>query len=166
MNWYLSHQADPRAVKLADRHYSRKHIGTPQFMPPGRQLVLLNHDATALWGISWPILRCVDRPWCPTAWMCVIFRNESPDLASELIREAIACTRWRFPVTPPDGMVTMIDARKVASRNPGYCYKRAGFRHIGYTRKGLHILQLLPGDMPAPAMPNGATYPLLMEVSA
>ena len=166
MKWYLSHQADLRAVRLADRHYSRKKIGSRQFMPPGRQLVLLTDTADALWGTSWPHEDCVDRGWFRTAWLCTIFRNESPILASMLIEEAIACTRWKFPFTPPDGMITMIEASKVASRNPGYCYKRAGFIHVGYTKKGHHILQLRPEDMPDPAMPYGAQLPLFEEVPA
>src|SRR5690242_7545534 len=53
VSWYLSHRADPRAVPLADRHYNRQKPGTPQFVPPGRCLVLLTADAGALWVTSW-----------------------------------------------------------------------------------------------------------------
>ena len=35
MIWQKSHRADPRACAIADRHYSRQKIGSPQFMPPG-----------------------------------------------------------------------------------------------------------------------------------
>jgi hypothetical protein len=54
MRWYLSHRADPRALVLADRHYNRQKIGSPQFVPPGRCLVLLTRNADALWVTSWP----------------------------------------------------------------------------------------------------------------
>jgi hypothetical protein len=122
MNWHLSHQADRRACLLADKHYSRKTIGAQGFMPPGRQLVLLNADATALWGTSWPFPEMLRRSWAPTAWMCSIFHSESLCLSSELIREAVAVTRWRYGEPPVDGMVTIIDQRKTQSVNPGYCY--------------------------------------------
>lgn len=40
MIWSLSDRFDPRARGLADRHYNRQKPGTPQFVPPGRCLVL------------------------------------------------------------------------------------------------------------------------------
>lgn len=40
MIWELSYKADPRAREVADRHYNRQKPGTPQFVPPGRALVL------------------------------------------------------------------------------------------------------------------------------
>ena len=166
MHWCLSHQYDPRAVKLADRHYSRKTIGSKQFMPPGRMLVLLSIDAKAVWACSWPYEHLLRRAWAPTAWLNVLFRNEGSYLSSELILEAVAATRWRWGEPPPDGMVTIIDQRKVKSANPGYCYKKAGFTHVGYTKKaGLVIVQLLPQDMPELAMPNGAQLTFDWEVA-
>ena len=166
-NWYLSHQADRRAVQLANRHYSRKNAHSTQFMPPGRQLVLLNEEGSAVWGTSWPREQCVDRAWFRDAWLCVIFRNESRTLSSVLIREAVAATRWKYGTPPASGMVTMIDAAKVRhKRDPGRCYLKAGFRRVGMTQGGLIILQLVPVDMPEPAMPNGATFPLFEEIPA
>ena len=160
MHWYLSDQCDPRGIRLANRHYSRVRLGMHGFMPPGRMLVLLTEHGDAVWGTSWPYAHLLQRSWFPTAWMCSIYRNESPYLSSELILEAIAATRWYWPLTPIDGMVTIIDQRKVKSANPGYCYKKAGFKHVGYTKKGLVIVQMLPKDMPEPAMPNGAQLSL------
>lgn len=52
MNWTLSHRFDPAAVQIADRHYNRQKVGTPQFVPPGRCMVLLG--GPALWVTSWP----------------------------------------------------------------------------------------------------------------
>lgn len=40
MIWQLSDRADPEARRIADRHYNRQKPGTPQFVPPGRCLVL------------------------------------------------------------------------------------------------------------------------------
>ena len=92
MRWILSHRADPLILPLADRHYSRQKPGTPQFVPPGRCLVLRAEEADAAWVTSWPFAEYVRHAWAG-AWMCSFFRNESPHLSSELVREAVAATR-------------------------------------------------------------------------
>lgn len=163
MNWHLSHQADKQACLLADRHYSRKTIGSGQFMPPGRMIVLLTEHADAVWGSSWPYPEMLLREWARTAWMCSIFRNESARLSSELILEAVAITRWYWGEPPVDGMVTIIDQRKTKSSNPGYCYKMAGFKQVGYTQKGLVIVQMLPDAMPRATCPSYGAQLTLME---
>jgi hypothetical protein len=52
MIWRLSHRADPFARLIADRHYNRQKIGTPQFVPPGRCMVLTaeTEGGKALWS--------------------------------------------------------------------------------------------------------------------
>ena len=45
--WSVSHRADPWACRMADRHYNRQKIGSPQFVPPGRCVVL--RQPQALW---------------------------------------------------------------------------------------------------------------------
>src|SRR5687767_14050974 len=99
MRWHLSHRADPREVAIADRHYNRQKVGAPQFVPPGRCLVLLTADADAFWVTSWPFAEYVRHAWAG-AWVCSAFRNESLHLSSSLIREAISatCAVWE----PPD----------------------------------------------------------------
>jgi hypothetical protein len=48
-------------------------------------------------------------------------------------------------------MVTFVDAAKTRrKRDPGRCYRRAGFEHVGFTKGGLWVLQLLPDQMPEP----------------
>lgn len=153
MNWTLSHRADPRAVAIADRHYNRQHIGSPQFVPPGRCLVLLTPEADALWVSSWPFAEYVRHEWAG-AWMCSCFRNESPYLSSGLIREAVAATQAYWGEPPTLGMVTFVDPSKVRrKRDWGRCYRRAGFHVCGKTKGGLIALQLMPHEMPEPAMP-------------
>lgn len=148
--WYRSNRFDPRALPLADRHYNRRKIGSPQFVPPGRNVVLLTRDADALWVTSWPFAEYVRHAW-PGAWVNSLFRNESPALASELILEAVAVTRSVFGEPPELGLVTFVDERKVRpNRQPGRIYLRAGFRPVGHTKGGLLAFQLLPGDMPEP----------------
>lgn len=136
MRWHLSHRFDPRALPLADRHYSRRKVGSPQFVPPGRCLVMLTQDADAGWVTSHPFAEYVRHAWAG-AWVCSFFRNESSHLSSELILEAVAATRWFFGEPPPLGMVTFIDADKTRrKRDPGRCYIKAGFRRCGMTKGG------------------------------
>lgn len=151
MRWRISHRADPLALPLADRHYNRQKVGSPQFVPPGRCIVLLTEDASALWVTSWPFAEYVRHAWAG-AWVNSLFRNESSHLSSELIREAIAATRslWEPPSL---GLVTFVDASKVRSSNPGYCYLMAGFERVGKTKGGLLAFRISPDEMPEPEAP-------------
>lgn len=159
--WMLSNRADPSALPLADRHYNRQKPGTPQFVPPGSCVVLLTPEADAVWVTSWPIAEYTQHAWAG-AWVNSLFRNESNRVASELIRAAVAATRWHYGEPPAIGMVTFIDASKV---NPikrrgqllwGYSYLKAGFRQVGETKGGLLTFQILPPDMPEPSPPGRA----------
>jgi hypothetical protein len=38
----------------------------------------------------------------------------------------------------------------------GYCYLKAGWSHVGFTKGGLWAWQLLPASMPAPEAPRPA----------
>lgn len=155
MNWRLSFRADPRALPLADRHYNRQKPGTPQFVPPGRCLVLLTADASALWVTSWPLPEFVMHRWAG-AWVNSLFRREGGPLASELIREAVAATRARWGAPPQLGMVSFVDADEVKrKRDPGRCYLRAGFVRDGSTEGGLLAFRMPPEAMPAPARAVG-----------
>lgn len=145
--WQPSHKFDPRGVALADRHYNRRAIGAPQFVPPGRAVVL-RHDDDALWVTSWPFAEYVRHAW-PGAWVNSLFRNESSELSSTLILEAVAITRGVWPDVPALGLITFVDAGKVRrKRDPGRCYRKAGFTHVGFTKGGLWAFQLLEADMP------------------
>lgn len=153
--WTLSHRADPNAAALADRHYNRQKPGSPQFVPPGRCMVLYARTATgeAFWITSWPFAEYVKHAWAG-AWICSAFRNEGAALSSELIRQAVAATRHVYGNAPELGMVTFVDPSKVRrKRDMGRCYRRAGFMPCGWTKGGLLALQLLPADMPAPEKP-------------
>ncbi|AVT39147.1 hypothetical protein [Plantactinospora sp. BB1] len=157
--WRWSYRADPRALPLADRHYNRQKIGSPQFVPPGRCVVLLTDDADALWVTSWPIAAYVQHAWAG-AMVCSLFRREPacPHRASSLITAAVAATRAHWPDLPALGMVTFVDPRKTRrKRDPGRCYRRAGWTPVGCTKGGLIALQLLADDFP-PALPARPPY--------
>lgn len=163
-NWQPSHRADPEVVPIADRHYNRQKIGSPQFVPPGRCVVLkigtraqlLNrYTGGAFWVTSWPFAQYVKHAWAG-AWMCSAFRNEGAGLSSELIREAIAITRSIW--TPPDvGIVTFVSEKHTQrgrSKNSkaGKCFLDAGFTEAGKTQGGLIALEMRAEYMPEPLM--------------
>ena len=153
--WQLSHRADPKARELADRHYNRQKIGSPQFVPPGRCLVLYAEtpEGKAFWVTSWPFAKYVKHAWAG-AWVCSAFRNEGAAPASTLIRQAVMGSIGWFGVPPEKGMITFVDEKKVKPTmrhgKPvwGWTFMKAGFRPVGYTKGGLAAFQLLPQDMP------------------
>jgi len=156
MIWRESWRCDPAARALADRHYNRKSVGAADFVPPGRCLVLYADTAEgqAFWVTSWPFAEYVKHEWAG-AWICSAFRNEGAALSSSLISEAVAATRWKWPDVPPLGMITFVDRSKVRrKRDPGRCYRRAGFEPCGETKGGLLALQLSPERMPAAEPPT------------
>ena len=167
MRWLLSNRFDREVLPLADRHYTRQKIGSPQFVPPGRCLVLRTPSVDAFWVTSWPFAEYVRHAW-GGAWVCSAFRNESTVLSSLLIREAVAATLAFFGAAPALGMITFVNADKVRhKRDPGRCYLRAGFRNVGFTKGGLVALQLLPDAMPEPfaAIPDdGGQLPMFAGV--
>jgi len=168
MNWMVTHQYDSRGASLADGHYSRQTIGAKKFAPPGRKLVLITEDGSAVWVTLCPEAQYVHRKY-PDAWICTIFRREAccPIPASQLIKEAIAVTLWKYGTPPDSGLITMVDPKKVKNAIPGYCFKRAKFKHVGETKRHkLHILQIKPARMPEPASPIGALLLADNEVPA
>lgn len=171
MRWALSHRYDTQAVPLADRHYNRRTIGAPQFVPPGRNVVLLTPTASALWVTSWPLAEYTRHAW-PGAWVCSLFRNEGAGLSSELILEAVAASRAVLGPPPDVGIITFVDPyRTRRKRDPGRCFRRAGWTVIGETpirrrtrdgrvRGGLVVLGQTPSAMPEPELPIGAQLAL------
>lgn len=130
MTWIITNKGDQACRALADRHYSRQKPGTRLFTRPGRNLVLRTEDASAVW-VTWSGIRDdgID------AWECTIFRNESEHLSSDLIREAVAVTLREWGEPPPDGIITYVDQTKVRSANPGFCFLRAGWARVGYSKR-------------------------------
>ena len=139
----------PAAARLADGHYSRRTVGSPQFMPPGQTLILMTPEADAVFGWWRP-----DPSSGITAmngldgWTCTIFRNTSPHLSSELILEAEQELLARYDCGP-DGLITYVWDTKVASANPGYCFKVAGWKATGRSADGRKtLLQKIPTTLP------------------
>lgn len=163
VNWRVTWRADPVAARIADRHYNRQKIGAVQYVPPGRCVCLVRDDA--LWVTSWPLPEWVKHEW-PGAWVNSLFRNEGAARSSALIRAAVSATRARWS-PPSQGIVSFVDPRAVPGvlvrgvRIFGYCYMRAGFRHVGFTKEQrLWAWQMLPNEMPPAAPAIGATADL------
>jgi len=147
LHWRRVTKFDKHACILADRHYSRRKVGSNQFMPPGQTVVLLGHDGRSVWG--W---------WRPDpgsglksmngldGWTCTIFRNESPVLSSDLILDAELVLAELSLDVGPDGLLTYVWDAKIKSANPGYCFKVAGYRAIGRSADGRKTLLHKPYD--------------------
>lgn len=170
MIWSISHRADDPARQIADRHYNRQSIGTPQFVPPGRCFVLLAPGA--LWVTSWPFAQYVRHAWAG-AWVNSCFRRESGPRAKQMIRDALAATLWYWD-TPPIvrcvacdemiSMVTFIDTTQVRHKPEwawGICYQKAGFELCKTrTKGGLAVLHIGRDRLPHPEAPHGTQMSL------
>ena len=130
--WVISHDMNPIAQKLADRHYSRENPGSRKgFIGPGEKVVLLSSDGKALfaWCHQDPELRLdhID------GVNCTIFRNEGSVLSSKLILEAEKFARDRWPGLK---LFTYVSKAKVKSKNPGWCFMKAGWKPAGENKSG------------------------------
>jgi hypothetical protein len=130
--WERIHKFDPRGAALADEHYSRRKVGSLQWMPPGETLNLLSGDGRALFGWWRPhpasglkAMNGLD------GWTCTIFRNTGNVRSSLLILRAELELRELDRGCGPDGMLTYVWDKRVVSANPGYCFKMAGWNVIG-----------------------------------
>ena len=100
-------------------------------MPPGQTLILVTPSADAVWGWWRPhpasgilAMNGLD------GWTCTIFRNESSLRSSDLILDAERELQSTADCGP-SGMLTYVWDRRIRSRNPGYCFKCAGWKAIG-----------------------------------
>ena len=128
--WIEVRDGDPTAAAIYDRHYSRNPAarGNPLIAGPGSKMVLLTPCARALFVCRRFISK--DTTASNDDINCAIFRNEGAGLSSDLIRAAMALAWARWPATR---LYTYVNPRRVTSRNPGYCFLRAGWRRCGVT---------------------------------
>lgn len=119
---------------LADRHYSRQTPGAREFMGNGRTLVLRDQGGSIVFGWLYPQdgMAVVDGVYCS------IFRNESVRRSSDVILEAERVAIERWPQLPR--FFTYVKPSAIRSVNPGYCFKVVGYRKVGESTRGLHLL--------------------------
>ena len=146
-HWFPIPDGSPQGRSILDRHYSARHYRDGRkprlFIGPGQKMALITTDGLALF--AW---RKFKNDAGEIGVNCAIFHNEGPELSSLLILEAeqLAWSRW-----PGERLYTYVNARKIKSSNPGYCFKMAGWRVCGKTKdKGLLILEKLPCLIPLP----------------
>lgn len=135
--WWLTKDGDDYCRELHERHYSKHHYADGRrpklFVGPVEKVVLRTRDADAVF-----VWRKFIDDSGQQGVNCAVFRNESPVLASVLIRQAcdIAACLW-----PDSRCYTFVDAEKVKSRNPGYCFVMAGWKRCGTTKRGLLVFE-------------------------
>jgi hypothetical protein len=138
--WIEVKDGNPTARDIFNGHYSRRRYADGRnpklFVGPGEKMVLVTPKADALF--VWRKFISLDNQ---EGVNCAVFRNESAQLSSFLILEAekLAWQRW-----PGQRLYTYVNPRKVASRNPGYCFQRAGWRRCGTTKSKLLVFEKLP----------------------
>lgn len=167
MPWTVSHRFSRRGCELADRHYSRQKPGTPQFVATGKPLVLLaeGNGSRALWVSLYQLPQYTKHAW-PGAWCCSLFRNEGVGLSSDLIRTAVAATRFAWGPPPPLGFITFVNPGMVRhKRDPGRCYAKAGWRHIASLLSERKLVFQLPRDeFPTPVPARGQQREMFQAV--
>jgi hypothetical protein len=139
VTWARVTKFDPACAALADRHYSRRKVGSPQFMPPGETIVLYQPGAVFGWWRPHP-RSGIKQMNGLDGWTCTIFRNETEQLSSAMILDA-----ERF-ITDcgPSGLITYVFDKKIRSTNPGACFKVAGYRRTGRSADGRKTLLQKP----------------------
>lgn len=152
MHWLITDKGDPEARKLVDGevegldgkpHYSRVTPGSPQFTRNGQNLVFIHPSNLAVWVTFRPTPGKAKRTDNLDAWECALFRNETHLLGADgvvkssiLIREAVLLSYSLWLPSPTDGFITYIKPECVKTEVPGYCYRRAGWKHWGYAADG------------------------------
>lgn len=136
--WWITKDGDEVSNELYERHYSRRRYKDGRvvklFCGPGQKIVLRTWEGDALF-----VWRKFKDDSGQTGINCAIFRNESQYQSSDLIRQADAIAYFCWP---GERHYTYVNARKVKSINPGYCFKMAGWRQCGMTKGGLTILEV------------------------
>lgn len=142
--WSEIRDGDPTGRALYDRHYSSRRYADgrrpAKFVGPGEYIALMTPDARALFVWRKFIDGCIP---AQHGINCAIFRNEAPETyrSSELILAAEVWARRRWP---GERMYTYVNAGRVRrKRDPGRCFRRAGWRPCGTTRGGLLIMEKL-----------------------
>lgn len=137
--WQVRTAGDRQGLALFERHYSCRPLRSgrvrTQFAGPGEKLVLVTARGDAM--LVWLKQRYrMDRQ---NGVCCAVFRNEGRCLSSALVRSGmnLAWRRW-----PGERLFTYVDAGRVRSRNPGYCFLRAGWRRCGRSKGGLLLLEV------------------------
>lgn len=167
--WENSSSSDFVALSIVDGtgihhgegpHYSRRTPGSKTFTGVGQEVVLVTSDRAAVWAVvrhKTPMKRGTGYSRgrngdtdtdAKFVWRNMLFRNLSKQLSSDLIKMAVAKTYlvWgeKYGCLPTEKLRTEVDPSRIKSKNPGYCYKKAGFHNISIVRKKVHMYAPCP----------------------
>jgi len=139
--WIETRDGNPTALSIFRQHYSHKPYADGRdpglFVGPGQKMVLLTPCARALF--VWRKFISGDGQ---QGVNCAVFRNTGAGRSSDLILDAMALAWARWP---GERLYTYVNASKVRSTNPGYCFQLAGWRKCGITKwNKLVILEAFP----------------------
>lgn len=161
--WTLSSSSDPNALAVVDGkgrfepfgpHYSRRTPGSKTFTGVGQEIVLVSESFDAVWAVVYQRTptrrgsgtsrrRTATHHETPHVWRNMLFRNLGNTLSSKLIIEAVAMTYtlWaqKYERLPIEVLRTEIAPSKIKSKNPGYCYKKAGFWNSRRVRGKIYL---------------------------
>ena len=136
-DWVQVRDGHPMLRPMLDRHYSARRYKDgrrpAKVIGPGEYIALVAFDSMAIF--CWRKGLTMDGQ---QGVMCTVFRNEGEQRSSDLIRQAMARAWERWP---GERLFTYVNAKKIQSRNPGYCFLCAGWRRCGRTKGGLHVLE-------------------------
>ena len=134
--WYLTKDGDEYCMDLFKKHYSHRPYAdgreTKLFCGPGEKIVLRTWECDAMF-----VWRKYINDAGEEGINCSIFRNESKTKSSTLIQQA---DEIAFAVWSDRRHYTYVNAEKIKSANPGYCFKKAGWRECGMTKVNKHII--------------------------
>jgi len=142
--WWVTKDGDAACRELHQRHYSKYEYADGRkpklFVGPGEKLVLRTFAADACFVWRNFVDDCIDQRTGlkQTGVNCAVFRNESKHLSSWLIQraDAIADAVWT-----DSRHYTYVDPKGIASRNPGFCFIKAGWKRCGMTKSGKLVLE-------------------------
>jgi hypothetical protein len=132
--WERVNDGDLRAFDLFSRHYTfrkwriRSGKNGKRMAGPGETIVLISKDRKALF--IWKKQKFSQDG--QLGINCAVFRNEGDVLSSILLDQAekIAWDKW-----PGERLFTYVNAGKIKSVNPGYCFKVNGWRQCGISKR-------------------------------
>tara|TARA_R100000664_G_scaffold15295_1_gene23819 strand:- start:71 stop:499 length:429 start_codon:yes stop_codon:yes gene_type:complete len=129
--WYLTRDGDEYCYDLFKKHYSynsnKKNRSQKLFCGPGEKIVLRTWEGDAFFVWRKHLSFSGE-----TGIYCSVFRNESQIKSSILIKQA---DEIAFKVWSDKRHYTYVNAKKIKSNNAGYCFKRAGWKQCGVTKK-------------------------------
>ena len=147
-HWCLTRDGNSECYAMYRRHYSSRKNRRPkqrQFVGPGESLVLIADDGSAIFVWRKEVFRQDSQ----VGVNCSIFRNEGGYLSSDLIKEAcsLAWVKW-----PGQRLFTFVDASQVRhKRDPGRCFKKAGWVRDGETKGGLLVFAIRTNTKASPS---------------